>query len=377
MNLAAGPQGRFLIRFRRLSEAGLVLIVVVLGAVLFIGGGSVEVRKFEKGPDGELQPAFTSSQNGEPVPAMEKRNKFLNAQTLTQIAKDTSFTAIMAVGMTFVILTGYIDLSVGAIYALASVLGAIVLRAYGPTGAFSGAGPLGVVLGTVTCLAIGGLCGLLNGGMFVFLKVHPFIITLGTMTIFRGVAFVITTGQSIADLPQAFRRIVLWEPVGELSLVPLFVMFAVTLVGSIYLTRLAVGRRIFAVGGNELAARYSGIRVEKIKLTVYVIAGLTAGLAALLAIGYYGAASSGDGQGYELKVIAASVVGGTSLNGGKGSALGAALGALVIQMIDSGIVILGINQNYSQVIIGTVVILAVLLDRLNNWLTQRRLSEAS
>jgi ribose transport system permease protein len=204
--------------------------------------------------------------------------------------------------------------------------------------------------------------------------VHPFIITLGTMAIFRGIAFVITKGQSIGGFPETFRKMVRWR-VGEeeLGLVPLGVMVLVALIGGIYLSRLAAGRRIYAVGGNETASRFSGIRVERVKLSVYIFAGLMAGIASLLSLGYYGAATSGDGQGYELNVIAAAVVGGASLSGGKGSALGALLGALIIQMISSGIVILGIDQNYSQIIIGSVVILAVLLDQLNNWLAKRRL----
>ena len=149
------------------------------------------------------------------------------------------------------------------------------------------------------------------------------------------------------------------------------------MVGGIYLTRLAAGRRIYAIGGNELASRYSGIRVNRVKLSVFIFSGLTAGIAALLSLGYYGAATSGDGQGYELNVIAAAVVGGASLSGGKGSAFGALLGALVIQLISTGIVILGINQNYSQIIIGAVVIVAVVLDQFNNWLAKRRLVKAN
>jgi ribose/xylose/arabinose/galactoside ABC-type transport system permease subunit len=207
----------------------------------------------------------------------------------------------------------------------------------------------------------------------VALRVHPFIITLGTMAIYRGVAFVVTKGQSVGEFPPPFRDLVRWEAAPGLSVVPLLVMLAVTVIGGIYLSRLAAGRRIYAVGGNELASRYSGIRVERVKLGVFIYSGLTAGIAALLALGYYGAATSGDGQGYELNVIAAAVVGGASLSGGKGSAFGAFLGALVIQMIASGIVILGIDQNYSQIIIGSVVILAVVLDQFNNWLAKRRL----
>jgi ribose/xylose/arabinose/galactoside ABC-type transport system permease subunit len=135
--------------------------------------------------------------------------------------------------------------------------------------------------------------------------------------------------------------------------------------------------RIYAVGGNELAARFSGIRVERVKLGVYLASGLGAGVAALLSLGYYGAATSGDGQGYELNVIAAAVVGGASLTGGRGSALGVVLGALVIQMINSGIIILGIDQNYSQIIIGSVVIAAVVLDNVNTALAKRRLAASA
>lgn len=154
-------------------------------------------------------------------------------------------------------------------------------------------------------------------------------------------------------------------------------LLAVTVGGAFYLTCLAAGRHVYAVGGNELAAQFSGIRVRLVKLKVFIYSGLTAGVAALLAIGYYGSATSGDGQGYELDVIAAAVVGGASLSGGKGSALGALLGALIIKLIDNGIVILGIDQNYSRIIIGAAVILAVVLDQFNGWWTRRRMARAA
>src|SRR5690606_32382589 len=133
---------------------------------------------------------------------------------------------------------------------------------------------------------------------------------------------------------------------------------------------------IYAVGGNELASRFSGIQVARVKLGVYFVSGLAAGVAALLSLGYYGAATSGDGQGYELNVIAAAVVGGASLTGGRGTALGVVLGALIIQMINSGIILLNINQNYSQIIIGAVVIAAVALDNFNAWLSRKRLERS-
>ena len=329
---------------------------------------------FENGPDGQPQRVFTTDASGERIPLSVERNKFLNAQNLAQLAKDTSFIAIMAVGMSLVIISGGIDLSVGAIYALASVVGALVLRHYGPGGAAAG-GWEGAGIGASAALGVSVLCGLLNGGLIVALRVHPFIITLGAMAILRGIAFVATQGQSIGGFPPAFRELVRFQVGHGLSVVPMTVMLVVTIVGAIFLGRLAIGRRVYAIGGNELAARFSGIRVERVKVWVYLLSGLTAGISALLSIGYYGAATSGDGQGYELNVIAAAVVGGASLTGGKGSALGAVLGALIIQMISSGIVILGIDQNYSQIIIGAVVIAAVVLDNVNTWLVNRRLTD--
>ncbi len=358
----------------RMQESGLIVVIIVLAALLTLFGGTVKVPQFETNAQGERVRVFRTNAAGEREPVLITKNKFLNAQNLAQVAKDTSFIAIMAVGGTFVIISGGIDLSVAAIYALASVLGALVLQHYGPDGSSPTTSPwLGVTLGIFVCLGSATICGLLNGGMIVALRVHPFIITLGTMTIFRGIAFVITNGQSVGSFPQAFRDLIRWEIGDGLSLVPLAVMVLVAIVGGTYLKRLAAGRRIYAIGGNELASAYSGISVNRVKLSVFIYSGLTAGIAATLSIGYYGAATSGDGQGYELNVIAASVVGGASLSGGKGSALGAILGALVIQLISTGIVILEINQNYSQIIIGAVVILAVVLDQFNNWLAKRRL----
>jgi len=369
---SAAPVRRSKFRFQ---EGGLLVVVFVLGLLLTIFGGTVRLPAFETNTQGERQRIFTVNAAGDREPAFVEKNKFLNVQNLAQLAKDTSFIAIMAVGATFVIISGGIDLSVGAIYALASVLAAMVFSYFGPDGPGGGASGMGgVLLGILTCVGVATLCGLANGGMIVALRVHPFIITLGTMAVFRGIAFVMTKGQSISGFPETLRSMVKWEVGNGLTLVPLVVMVVVAIVGGIYLKRLAAGRRIYAIGGNELASRFSGIRVERVKLSVYVIAGLTAGIAALLSLGYYGAGTSSDGQGYELNVIAAAVVGGASLSGGKGSALGALLGALVIQMISSGIVILGIDQNYSQIIIGSVVIIAVVLDQFNNWLAKRRLA---
>src|SRR5215469_2881071 len=360
--------GKISFNLSKFPEGGLILVIIALGLLLAIFGGSVQLPKFQTTPEGKRERVFETNTAGQKVPAFETVNKFFNARTIVQIAKDTSFFAIMAVGMTMVIITGGIDLSIGSMYALASVCGALVFSPYGPSG-----GGLATVLGVLVTIGVGTLLGFLNGAMITAFKVHPFIITLGTMAIYRGIAFVQTGGQSIGGFPDAFRQFVRWEILPDLSLVPLIVMILVTIIGGIFLSQVAIGRKIYAVGGNEIAARYSGIRVGNIKLLAYTISGLVAGIASVLSLGYYGAGSSGDGQGYELNVIAASVVGGASLVGGKGTAHGAFLGAVILQMISNGLVILNIPQNYSQIVIGLVVIAAVLFDQFNAWLANRRL----
>jgi ribose/xylose/arabinose/galactoside ABC-type transport system permease subunit len=360
--------GKFKLDFSKFPEGGLLIVIAVLGLGLTVFGGSVQMPKFETTPDGKRERAMMTNASGQQVPAFETANKFFNAKTIVQMAKDTSFFAIMAVGMTFVIITGGIDLSIGSMYALASVCGALVLSPYGPSG-----GGVATVLGIVATIGIGALLGLFNGAMIALFRVHPFIITLGTMAIYRGTAFVQTSGQSIGGFPEAFRHFIRWEILPDLSLVPLIVMLLVAVAGGILLAKTTFGRRIYAIGGNEIASRFSGIRVARVKLLAYTLTGLTAGIASVLALGYYGAGSSGDGQGYELNVIAAAVIGGASLMGGKGTALGALLGAIILQMISNGLVILNIPQNYSQIVIGMVVIAAVLFDRLSAWIAKRRL----
>lgn len=297
-------------------------------------------------------------------------SKFLNKDNLIGAATAASFIAVMAVAMSGIIILGGIDLSVGSIYALAAVLSAIALNAIGasnPDISVVLALPLGVLL----CCAVGAACGVINGIATVGLKVHPFIITLGGMAVYRGIAFVSTRGQSIGDLPEGFRWI--WRAqVGGISPAPAVVMVAVAIAGWFISTRTVFGRRVFAVGGNETAARYAGIPVGRVKILMFTISGALAGLSASMLLGYYGAASSADGNGYELRVIAAAVVGGASLSGGRGSALGAMLGAIVIQLIDTGIIVLGVDQNYTNIVIGLAIVIAVVVDQAKQGLTSRR-----
>ncbi len=300
-------------------------------------------------------------------------NNFWNANTLIQTATDASFFAMMAIGATMVIISGGIDLSVGSIYALAGVMMAMTLRAMGPMGD----GPTAWIA-LLICAGIGLLCGVLNGALVVVLRVHPFIITLGTMWVLRGVAFVTTKAESIL-VPTSLTHVAKASLglSGGLYPVPMLAMICLTVIGAIYLTRTVMGRHIFAFGGNVEASRFAGLSLARIQIGVFAISGLTAGLAAYLGASFYGSASSGDAQGYELYVIASAVVGGASLIGGKGSAVGAMLGALLIVLIRQSIRTLHFDQNYEWIVIGCAIIVAVVIDQWSTRVTARRLGRAA
>ena len=297
-------------------------------------------------------------------------NNFLNKYTLLQMATDASGFAIMGVGATIVIIAGGIDLSVGAVYALSGVTMAMVLRAAGPMSPVAT-----IALGLATCIGVSLLCGLANGIMVVGLGVHSFIITLGTMWILRGLAFVTSHAQSII-LPGHLTNVVRAQMgMGEgLYPVPMLVMFVVTALGAVYLSRTVMGRHVFAVGGNPEASRYAGLSVKRVTLGVFVLSALSAGIAAFLGAGFYGSSTSSDANGYELYVIASAVVGGASLSGGKGSAVSAMLGAMLIVLIRQAIRTLHLDQNYEWIIVGTAMILAVVIDQSGTRLLSRRLA---
>jgi ribose/xylose/arabinose/galactoside ABC-type transport system permease subunit len=330
------------------QETGLVVVVALVAVGLALLAGSHVDRR-----------------TGEVV------NDFWNSHTLIQTATDASFFAIMALGATVVIISGGIDLSVGSIYALSGVCMALLLRAMGPMGDTQT-----VLLGFLACAGVGLLCGLVNGALVVGLRVHPFIITLGTMWMLRGVAFVATRAESILVPPAltAVAKAPLGLGSGGLYPVPMLAMLALTVLGAVYLTRTVPGRHVFAFGGNLEASRFAGLPLGRIQVGVFAVSGLTAGIAAFLGASFYGSASSGDAQGYELYVIASAVVGGASLVGGKGSALGAMLGAVLIVLFRQSIRTLRLDQNYEWIVIGCAIILAVVVDQWSGRVAARRLS---
>lgn len=296
-------------------------------------------------------------------------NKFLELENLVLVAKDASFIAIMAVGMTAVIVLAGIDLSVGSIYGMSAILGAMALHALGHDAGMA----ISVLAGLGVCVLVGGLCGLANGAMIVGLRVHPFVITLGTMAALRGLTIIIPQRvygeQSIAGFPASFTSGFFKAEIMGVYPVPVIIMIVVAVLGWFVLSRMVLGRRIFAIGGNETAARYAGIPVGRVKLIVYTAMGALAGLSACVYLGYLGAAETSAGTMYELRVIAAAVIGGASLMGGRGSALGAVLGAIVIELINNAMIILSIDQSWNQVVMGTAIIVAVVIDQ-----AKRRLS---
>ncbi|MHB1035230.1 MAG: ABC transporter permease [Pirellulales bacterium] len=282
---------------------------------------------------------------------------FLTWTNLSNLVRQTSIHGIMAVGMTFVILTSGIDLSVGSMLAVAGILCATLVHRDWPVSA--------VVAAT---LAAGCLMGLVNGAVITKGKVTPFVVTLGTMSVLRGVAHLWTGAQPISGFASDFRflgagEVVLIPQVLSVP-VPIFLFLVTVGVAAVVLRRTAFGRYLYAIGGNLQAARLSGIPVDRCTTAAYVLCGLTAGLSAVILTARLNAAESIAGTGYELDVIASVVIGGTSLAGGRGSVWGTLLGALLIGTINNGMNLLQISAYFQLVVKGGLIVAAVLLDRL-------------
>jgi ribose/xylose/arabinose/galactoside ABC-type transport system permease subunit len=299
-------------------------------------------------------------------------NPFLNKANLVHVAKNSSFFAIMAVGMTGVIILAGIDLSVGSIYGFCAILGAMALNKLGTDASWF----LSIPIGLAVCLLAGAMCGFVNGAMTVGFGVHPFVITLGMMATLRGLTVYTAQAtygkQSIGYLSNSFTDGFVKAEIFGVYPVPILFMIVIAIAGWFVLTRTVFGRRILAIGGNETAAKYAGIPVGRVKILVYTITGALAGLSAALYIGYYGSAETNAGNAYELQVIAATVIGGASLMGGRGTALGAVLGAVIIQLINNAMVILGVDPSVNQIVMGAAIILAVIIDQTKQRLAARR-----
>lgn len=305
-------------------------------------------------------PALADTQVLRPEPT--RWPNFLKATNLLNVANQIAVIAIVAIGMTLVILTGGIDLSVGSLIALSSVAGAWLIRdVCGGTEAGLGGMLAGAVVGMLIC----GAAGLLSGGVVTLFGIPPFIATLAMMLVASGAAYILAEGQSINQLPDAF----VWLGRGaDLGGLPNAVVLMVVLYGlaHVVMSRTTFGRYVYAVGGNPEAARLSGVPVQRVILAVYVLCGLLAGLGGIVMASQLKSGAPTYGQMYELYVIAAVVVGGTSLSGGEGRVLGTLVGALIIAVIQNGMNLTGVESYTQKVVLGLVILAAVLLDRLRS-----------
>lgn len=278
---------------------------------------------------------------------------FFTSNNLVNVSRAFSWIAIAAFGESMVIIIGGIDLSVGAVMALAGLVSALCMRA-----------GLSVPLAVVAGLLTGGAVGWLNGTMVGHIRLPPFIVTLGTMSIARGIAFGLTGGWPVRDLPQGFRALGQHDlPLGPWFVpLPVLFMLGLALLVSLLLGQTVLGRYIYTLDSGERALLVSGVDVVQLKVLVYTLCGLLTAIGGLLLTARLGVAAPTAAVGYELDIIAAAVIGGTSLFGGEGSSLGVLLGAAIMQMLRNGLVLLGFPAYWQTVAIGAMILMAILLD---------------
>ena len=276
---------------------------------------------------------------------------FLTPTNLLNVVRQSSIIGVMAVGVTFVILSGGIDLSVGSVMAVSGMIAAGTMQNGG-----------GIFVGIVVALGVGIAAGLVNGLLVTKGGITPFVVTLGMMSIARGATLIYSNGYPISGFSETFRFIGGGEILGIPF--PVIIFFLVVLTGWAVLTQTRLGRYTYAIGGNEETVKLSGINSDFFKTMVYVISGATAGISALILTSRLNSAGPTAGLTYELTVIAAVVIGGTSLSGGRGSVWGSLIGALLIAVINNGMNLLGISPYFQELVRGVIIILAVYVDRL-------------
>jgi len=303
----------------------------------------------------EKDPAFKSLQVVAPEPV--GRSAFLSASNLRNVADQIAVIAIIAVGMTMVIISSGIDLSVGSLVALSAVITAWLIHRFGGAGATSG---VMLAAGAAAIAACAGV-GVFSGVMITAFRIPPFIATLAMMQVASGIAFIIAQGQSIYDIPPRFTW--LGRGAALITLPNAVVLMALVYIGAhLFMARTSLGRHIYAVGGNAEASRLSGVSTKRTLIFVYLASGLMAGIGGVIITSQLKAGAPTYGNMYELYVIAAVVVGGTSLSGGEGRIFGTLVGAFIIAVIRNGMNLVGVESYTQKVVLGVVILLAVMLD---------------
>ena len=275
---------------------------------------------------------------------------FFPIPNVLNILQQSSINALIALGMTLVIISGGIDLSVGPTAALSAILGATMMVAGVP-----------VPLAILATLGIGAICGVFSGSLVAYAGLQPFIVTLGGLSLFRAVALIYTGGNPVFGIPTEFRSLINSEIFGIPT--PIVIVAVIALVLWTVMNKTPLGEYILAVGGNEEAARVAGVPVKRTKVTVFVISGTLASLASLILIGRLGAAEPTIGNLWELDAIAAAAIGGASLMGGKGSVVGTIIGAIILGALRNGLTLLNIQAFYQLLATGLIIIIAMLIDR--------------
>jgi ribose transport system permease protein len=279
---------------------------------------------------------------------------FASADNFYNITRNFAFVGIMALGMTAVILTGGIDLSVGSIMGVVGVVCGLILQAGQHW-----------LLAVVGGLATGLACGAVNGGLIAYAGLPPFVVTLGMLSVARSLAIVLSQNKMIYEFGpygDAFNAIGGGDILGIAN--PVWMLVVLTFAFAFVFNFTGWGRYLYAIGGNENAARMTGVPVDRIKLQAYMVSALTAAIASIMIVGWQGSAINALGQGYELRVIASTVIGGANLMGGEGGAYGAFIGAALIEVIRNSLLMAGVDANWQGTFVGVFIILAVLLERI-------------
>ena len=279
-------------------------------------------------------------------------NAFLTTGNLLNVARQVSMLGISAVGMTCVIMTSGIDLSVGSVMAIVNIIGALLMTQFG----------LPILPTVLITLAIAAAIGFVNGIMVAYVRVPALITTLAMMTLLRGLAYVLCGGMPVWGLPDSFRKL----GQGHLGPIPIpvIIMIATFAVGWVFLNRTRVGRYIYGLGGNREAVRLAGVRTARVETMVFVISSLLTGLAGLIMLSRINTGQPKIGTGFEMDVITAVVLGGVSIMGGSGSIFGVLVGVLIIGILSNGMILLDVSEYYQQITKGLVLLLAVTFDTL-------------
>lgn len=343
-----GSPGEVAAELRTLGEAGETELVIACPQVVANWG---VLRDLEQRFEGITSATVVS-------PRSYRWPRFLTVSNLMNVANQIAVFAIIAIGMTLVIITAGIDLSVGSLVALAAVVTALAIQAMGGNEATTTALLIGCGAGVLACAAI----GMFSGAMVTFFAVPPFIVTLAMMMVGSGLAYKLSQGQSIADLPTSFQWLGRGADLGLPNAVVL--MLVLYVIAHVMMTRTSIGRYIYAVGGNIEAARLSGVPVKLILLLVYTASGALAGLGGVVLASQLNAGAPTYGFMYELYVIAVVVVGGTSLAGGQGNIIGTLIGAFIIAVIRNGMNLMGLESYDQRIVLGLLILAAVLADAL-------------